>query len=343
MKTLGLVLLALGLAGAASAATTLKIATVTPEGSQWMKDMRASADAIRDRTEGRVIIKYYGGGSMGTDSQVLKRISIGALQGGVFTPSALMEKYGDIGLYGLPMVFESAEEASFVRDHLDSKIAAGMEAAGFVTFGFAATGFAMIMSNEAVDELGDLKGKRVWVPEGDTISKATMEALAVTPIPLPLTDVYTALQTGALDIVGMSPVGAVILQYHTKLKYVTDVPLIYTIGFMAIDRKSFDKLADSDQAVVREIMSQLYGKYDVLNLKDDKEAKQALFAAGMKRIEPDADQLAEIRAVLQASNAEMAGRGVVSRAMFDELLGYVEQWREEQASVAAAPEKNASQ
>lgn len=336
MKRFELALLMLLVANVADAATTLKIATVTPEGSQWMKDMRASADAIRDRTEGRVIIKYYGGGSQGTDSQVLNRIRIGALQGGVFTPSALMEKYGDLGLYGLPMVFDSEHEANYVRDRLDAKIAAGLNAAGFVSFGFATTGFAMIMSNEPVDELADLKGKRVWVPEGDSISKATMDALSVTPIPLPLTDVYTALQTGALDIIGMSPVGAVILQYHTKLKYVTDVPLIYTIGFMVVDKKAFEKISADDQELVREILSELYSRYDVLNLKDDKEAKQALFAAGLTRVVPDAESLAEIRSVLHTSNEQMAGRGVFSAEMYEEMMGYVAQYRSEQATIAAS-------
>ena len=132
MKRIGIVLLALFGAGLAQA-QTLKVATVTPEGSEWMKDMRASAAAIKERTEGRVTIKYYGGGSMGTDSQVLKRISIGSLHGGVFTPSALMEKYGDIGLYGMPMVFASEEEADFARSRLDSKITAGLEGAGFIS------------------------------------------------------------------------------------------------------------------------------------------------------------------------------------------------------------------
>jgi TRAP-type C4-dicarboxylate transport system substrate-binding protein len=236
------------------------------------------------------------------------------------------------------MVFNSAQEANYVRNRLDGKIAAGLEAAGFVSFGFAATGFAMIMSNEPVDELSDLKGKRVWVPEGDSISKATMDALSVTPIPLPLTDVYTALQTGALDIIGMSSVGAVILQYHTKLKYVTDVPLIYTTGFMAIDKKAFEKISAEDQRVVREILSALYAKYDVLNLKDDKEAKQALFAAGLKRVVPAAENLAEIRKVLHASNAAMAKRGVVSLELYEEMMRYVAESREEQAAVAAAEE-----
>ena len=100
MKRIGILLITL-LGISIANAQTLKVATVTPEGSEWMKDMRASAAEIKERTDGRVTIKYFGGGSMGTDAQVLKRISIGSLHGGVFTPSALMEKYGDIGLYGI--------------------------------------------------------------------------------------------------------------------------------------------------------------------------------------------------------------------------------------------------
>jgi len=330
----GLAVCALIIAGVANA-TTLKIATVTPEGSQWMKDMRASAVEIKEKTAGRVIIKYYGGGSMGTDAQVLKRMSIGALQGGVFTPSALMEKYGDIGLYGLPMVFANEREANFVRSRLDSKIEAGLEEAGFVSFGFAATGFAVIMSNDPVDGLDDLKGKRVWVPEGDEISRRTMQALSVTPIPLPLTDVYTALQTGALDIIAMSPVGAVILQYHTKVKYVTDVPLVYTMGLMAIDKKAFNKVSESDQIIVRNVLSALYRRYDVQNMKDDRDAKVALFKAGLERVVPVAAELERIEKVLQQSNDEIAKEGIVSLELYKEMMNYVAQSRSEASTVAA--------
>jgi len=92
--------------------------------------------------------------------------------------------------------------------------------------------------------------------------------------------------------------------------------------------------------MVREILSDLYRRYDVLNLKDDREAKQALFAAGLKRVVPDADKLAEIRAVLQETNADLARRGVVSLELYKEMMGYVEQWREERATIAAAENTN---
>ena len=161
MKKILLVAVALFVSFPVNAAVTLKIATVTPENSQWMKSMRESAAEIKARTDGRVVIKYYGGGVMGNDTKVLGRIRIGSLQGGAFTPTALAGQYADLNLYGLPLIFDSEAEAAYVRARLDEKLQKGLEAAGFVNFGFAAGGFAVLMSNTPVDELDDLKGKKV--------------------------------------------------------------------------------------------------------------------------------------------------------------------------------------
>ena len=86
MKTRMLLGLALGIfALGAQAATVIKIATVAPDGTAWMREMRAGADAVKKRTEGRVEIKYYPGGVMGDEPSVLRKIKIGQLQGGAFT------------------------------------------------------------------------------------------------------------------------------------------------------------------------------------------------------------------------------------------------------------------
>ena len=117
MNRLLLIFIALAFSVQAEA-VTLKIATVAPEGSGWMKEMKASAQEIKERTDGRVQFKYYGGGVKGNDKQVLRLIRIGQLQGGAFTPSALTSEYEDLNLYGLPMVFDSEEEAAYARSRL---------------------------------------------------------------------------------------------------------------------------------------------------------------------------------------------------------------------------------
>ena len=60
----------------------LKVASVAPDGSGWMQEMRAGAETIREQTDGRVVIKFYPGGVMGNDGQVLRKIRVGQLQGG---------------------------------------------------------------------------------------------------------------------------------------------------------------------------------------------------------------------------------------------------------------------
>lgn len=308
-------------------AATLKVATVTPEGSQWMKDMRAGAKEIKERTEGRVQIKYYGGGVMGNDQKVLSRIRIGSLQGGAFTPTALAAQYSGLNLYGLPMVFDSEEEAAFVRSKLDSKLSAGLEEAGFVNFGFAAGGFAVLMSNTPITKFDDLKGKKVWIPEGDSISREAMEALSLSPVTLPLTDVLTGLQTGLIDIVGMSPIGALVLQWHTKVKYISDLPLLYTLGFMAVDKRAFNKLSDDDQAIVRDVMERIYRNFDKQNLVDNRGARDAMLNTGIETVEFEVDEYQKVRDILMATNAELGEQGMFSKELYDEMLKYVAEYR----------------
>jgi len=319
-------MLALLLGGLADAAT-LKIATVAPEGSAWMNEMRAGAKEIKERTEGRVQIKFYGGGVMGNSSKVLGKIRIGNLHGGAFTPSALQKIYPEISLYGLPLTFESVEEVAYVRARLDKTIQDGLEQAGFINFGFASGGFAVIMSNDPVMGLGDMKGKRVWVPEGDTISYASMEALSLSPVTLPLTDVLTGLQTGLIDVVAMSPVGALVLQWHTKVKYITDMPLVYTVGFLAIDKRAFNKIDAVDQEIVREVMTRTYADLDEVSLSDNVEAMQALLNTGIESVKLDQEEASEIRSILGRSNRGMAEQGKYSLDLYNEMLRFVEEYR----------------
>ena len=70
-----------------------------------------------------------------------------------------------------------------------------------------------------------------------------------------MTDVLTGLQTGLIDITFASPVAALVLQWHTKMKYITDLPLSYSMGIFAIERGAYSKLTADDQKVIRDVMS----------------------------------------------------------------------------------------
>jgi len=319
-------------AGPASSAV-LKIATIAPEGTAWMKQMRDGASEIKERTGGRVQFKFYGGGVMGNDKKVMRKIRIGQLNGGMFTPSSLSDVYPAIQLYGMPLVFRSLEEVDYVRSRMDQQLLEGLEQAGFVGFGLAEGGFAEILSNVPVTGIDDLKGRKVWIPEGDIITYNTMQAMGLSPVTLPITDVMTGLQTGLIDIVASSPVGAVVMQWHTKVKYVTNFPLVYLLGFMVVSKKDFDKLEAADQQVVREVFGRIYESFDKQNREDNGAAAQALLDSGLQAVELDEAEIHRWREVVYASNRDMAERGLISKDLLNQLLGYLEEFR---ANAAAA-------
>jgi len=318
-----LVLLAISLPLSAQA-TTLKIATLAPDGNAWMKQMRDGADEVEKRTQGRVKFKYYPGGVMGSDKSVMRKIRVGQLQGGAVTPGAIASVYPSASIYTVPMLFSSYDEVNYVRERTDKEIVAGIEKNGFVTFGLSDGGFAYLMSNEPVRSLKDLQGKKVWIPEDDKILLAVFQDMGITPIQLPISDVYTGLQTGLIDTVGISPIGAVAFQWHTKTRYLTDIPLLYLNGMMIVSKKAFNKIKPADQKIVREVYGNVFRKLNVQNQKDNIAAKAALKKQGIQFVSINSSE----RSVMQ-KHIDSATVGLVKEGAFSgKLLGEIKKVRD---------------
>lgn len=274
-------------------AKTIKIATLSPDGTFWMKQMRAGADEIKERTRGRVNFKFYPGGVMGNDENVLRKMRIGQLQGGAITIGSLSQFTPEVTIYGLPYLFSSHDDAEEIRKVTDPMLSKLIEKNGFVNFGFAQGGFTYLMSKEPVNSFDDLRQQKSWVPENSDVGLAVYRYIGITPVSLPLSDVLTGLQTGLINTVITSPIGALALQWHTHVNYVVDLPLNYLAAMMIIDKDVFDKLSAADQAVVREVMTKVYKTIDAQNKTDSEDARQALINQGVKFVKLSAQEKPE--------------------------------------------------
>ncbi len=308
-------------------AIEIKVATVAPAGSGWMRAMRTGAEDIRDLTDGRVTMKFYPGGVMGNDSQVLRKIRIGQLHGGAFSGGGIAERYAGFNLYGIPLLFQSLDEVDYVRPRLDAKLQAGLADAGFVSFGLIEGGFAQLMSNEPISRVEDMRRRKVWSPEGDPIGFRVLEAMSLSPVVLPPTDVLTGLQTGLLDVVAASPVVALVLQWHTKVKYVTDLPVSYGLGIFAIDIRVFNRLSGVDQEVVRTILERLMRTMDQQARQDDQEARAVLEQAGLEFVPVDPEHVPGWRRTIEGLYPELRQRSDIDTTLLDELLALLKEYR----------------
>jgi TRAP-type C4-dicarboxylate transport system substrate-binding protein len=315
------------LPGHDTAAQEIKIATIAPDGSGWMREMREGAEQIRAATEGRVVFKFYPGGVMGDDAQVLRRIRIGQLQGGAFTVGGLSDRYRALSLYGIPLLFHSLDEVDFVRSELDPVLMDGLRGAGFVSFGFVEGGFAQLMSNAPVRSVEDMTRKKVWIPEGDVISSLSLEAMGLSPVVLPVTDVLTGLQTGLLDVVASSPVAALVLQWHTKVRYITDLPILYSMGVLAIDQRAFEDLSRQDQDIVTEIMTEVVSSLDRVARQDNARALEAMLDTGIELVAVDRTNVSTWRSQIETIYPALRERPDTDRAFLDRLLALLADYR----------------
>jgi len=303
----------------AFAVTTFKIATIAPDGTIWMVALRQGADEIARRTEGRVNLRFFPGGVMGNDQSVLRKIRIGQLQGGVIISGGLSEIYPDIDLYNVPFIFRSYKEVDYVRERMDAVLLKGLAERGFVGFGLSEGGFAYLMSNRPIRSIDDLKGRKVWVPQDDVISRVVFDAIGVTPIPLPLTDVLTGLQTGLIDTVAGSAIGAIALQWHTQVKYLVDEPLVYLYAAVIIDSKSFAKLSAADQAVVQQVLTEVVHKLNQQTRSDDAAARQALKAQGIAFVSPTEDSRRREEEIKKEAERRLLQQHILSPTLLQTL------------------------
>lgn len=299
---------------------TLKIATAVPEGSYWMNQMRAGAKEIKERTQGRVVIKFYGGGVMGNDKSVLRKIRIGQLHGGAFTAGGLSTVYPELKLYSLPFLFRNEGEVQAVREKIDPVLKKGLLENGFVSFGFAGGGFANLMSGNVLRGMEDVRGRKVWVPEGDAVSYAVLESLKVSPVSLNMIDVMTGLQTGLLDIVVATPTAALAFQWHTKIKYVADTPLVYVVAILAIDQRAYSRIKAEDQLVVDEVMSRIYKGFNERGLTDNGSAIEAMERQGIEFVAMAPADVETWRNQAISVERELAEKGSYSKEIFELIV-----------------------
>ena len=318
------------LMGHSSQAATFKVATLSPDGSFWMKTMREAGKEIEAATDNRVQFKWYPGGVMGDDKAVLRKMRVGQLQGAALAMGELVSFYPDSQAYGVPFLFRNYEEVDYVRSQLDASLLEGFSAGGIEVLGIAEGGFGYFLTAEPVRVPADLQQQKVWVPQNDVVSARLAQSIGVTPIPLTLPDVLPGLQTGLINTVAVSPIGAIALQWHTRVDYLTDIPLMYFCGVMSLSGKSFGKLSAEDQGVVREVFGKAFMHIEARNRSDNVKAFDALLNQGVEPVTlTDAEKAAWL--AMQAPGEQMMqSEGQLSTAALERIKALVREFRQSQ-------------
>ena len=330
MKIAGLSFIALSLMmpPAASVAKTLeiKIATLAPGGSSWMQTFHSIDAEVREKTDKQVGFKFYPGGVLGDEKDMLRKMHIGQIHGAALTSAGLSAIFNEMDVFQIPFLFESYHEVDYVTEEMGAFFQKGFDENGYILLGWSEGGFVRLMSTTPVATLDDLRKVKVWTWEDSPMTKAIFDQANVSAIPLSVPDVLVGLQTGLVDVVYAPPIGAISLQWFTKIKYMTDVNLIYLIGGLVIQKKVFNKISPDHQKILLETCRHRMNELKTTIRKENQEAIQVMVKHGVKIITPTPAQVADFKKVSDQAMQRLEGKSF-SKKIRDEVITKIEAYR----------------
>ena len=314
----------------------IKFATLAPSGSTWMNLLEEWGDEVEHRSNGRLVLKFYPGGVQGDEPDILKKMRFNQLQGGAFTGYGIGRMYSPARVMELPFLFRNFDEIDHVREQFMPEFRQGFRDNGYVLLGWMEVGFIHMFSKEPIQSIDDMKSRRVWLWQGDPMGQAFFEASGISPVPLSIVDVYTSLSTGLVDTVYCPPLGAIALQWFTKTRYVSEVPLTNGMGGLIVSRRFFDKLPADLQTILHETGKEAGEKLVAATRIDNEKSLDELKQRGLKFIPPgEGMSEPELQALRDRAAADLIKSDYIPSSVFEKTRALLENFRSGRASLKA--------
>lgn len=261
---------------------TIKFATVAPEGSTWMNSMKELEKTIREKTQGQIAFRVYAGGVAGDELDALRKIRIGQLQSAAFSGVGFGQILPSVRVLDLPFLFRNDKEIDLVLKETEGFFAEQFRQKDFELLSWAEVGNVHFFSQEPIRKVSDLAKLKVWTWSGDPIAKETFSAMGTNPIPLAITDVTTALNTGMIDTVYAPPLGAIALQWNLYTKYMTTLPLAHSTGAVLISKNFAQKIPAEHFKIIQDEFHRSMERLTIELRKQTEESVALLEKGGIK-------------------------------------------------------------
>jgi len=280
---------------------TLKFATLIPADTAWMNIIESWSEELHTKSNGRLNIKIYPGGVMGDEPDVLRKIRSRQLQGAFFTGYGIGRIYSPARVLEMPFLFRNTDESDYVRRHIMPDIEKGFRKKGFELLGWPEVGFLHFFSKHPINSLNQLKQRHIWLWQGDPMGEAFSSAAGVSPVPLSIMDVYTQLSAthGSIDTVYNSPFGALAMQWHTRLKYASNIPITNGIGSLVVSQRFYNRLPADLQQLLKTTGKEVGEEINLVSRRDNEKSIALLKQSGIEFMwdwnDTEKKQMLEIR------------------------------------------------
>jgi tripartite ATP-independent transporter DctP family solute receptor len=203
---------------------------------------------LAEKSGGKMKLQAFWGGSLGGDLQSTQSLRSGTLEMVITSSSPLVGILPDLGVFDLPFLFNNAKEADAVLDGEYGKyVADKLPAVGLVNLAYWENGFRNLTnSRKPVQKLEDLQGMKVRVMQNN-IFLDTFRASGANAVPMAFGEVFTALETRAIDGQENPFVTIDTSKFSEVQKYLSVTNHAYTPFLVLYSKGLWDKLSSDEQ------------------------------------------------------------------------------------------------
>jgi len=277
------------------------------EDSNQGRAVRLFAQEVEKASGGKMKVRAIGAAALGSDIQMQQALIGGAQEMMVGSTATLVGITKEMAIWDTPFLFNNAEEADAVLDGpVGQKVMDKLQDKGLVGLVYWENGFRNLTNNkQPIAKLEDLNGIKLRVMQNNVFLDS-FKALGANAVPLPFSELFTALETRAVD--GQeNPYNTILSsKFYEVQKYLTVTNHVYSPWIVTVSKKWWDGLSKDEQKILLDAAK----KSRDFERKDTREeaarALAELKAKGMQVTELSAAEVDRMRTRLSQVNASIA-------------------------------------
>lgn len=301
LKTAGGIALAVSLGvGGAQAELKPKLGHAMPEDHPQATTMIEFAKRVKEYSNGKIDIQLYHGSTLGGDDKMLQATQSGTqeIYYGSFAP--ISGRVKELQIFDFPFLFDNYDEIDAVfYGPIGDALFKKMEPLNLIGLGWAETGFRQLSNNKReVKTVDDLKGLKIRVMQ-NPVALETWKSMNTNAVPMSFAEVFTALETGALD----GQENPLVHMYSNKMyevqKYITITNHVYTPCGLMVSKRFWDTLTPEDHDALRKAADEAVRIHRTNMLAADKEVVEQLRGHGVSVEALPPAELAKLREMVK--------------------------------------------
>jgi len=220
-----------------------------PQTQVWVK----FRELLEERLPGQFDMRIVTDGAMGGEKEEAEGILLGSINGSLSTIANLTTWVPEGALFDMPFMFrDQAHIDKVLSGPIGDEMKALYYAQGFTVLDFITYGARQVLTKQPMSSPEQVRGKTKRVLPAQ-LHIDLWSSLGANPTAVPITEAYSALETGVVDMMDMTKSGYHALKLFEVAPYITETNHIYALGVLYFGNNFFDSLTDEQKAVFREI------------------------------------------------------------------------------------------